>query len=180
MRDNARMRTSLVLTIIGDDRPGIVEDLSQHIVAAGANWEESWMAHLAGKFAGVLRISVDDERGEELATRLRALEAGGLTIALERSGVSAPAHRAFGLELVGQDHPGIVREIAHALKGRGINIEELETGVERAPMTGEQLFRARAQLRIPPQLPIEEIRGVLEALAQDLMVDLTFDDEQAG
>ena len=175
-----RMRTSLVLTVIGDDRPGIVEELSQHVVAAGANWEESWMAQLAGKFAGVLRVSVDEGRADELAMRLRALEPGGLTIALERSAASKPAHRAFGLELVGQDHPGIVREIAHALSGRGINIEELETGVERAPMTGEQLVRARAQLRIPPQMPTEEIRSVLEALAQDLMVDLTFEDEPAG
>jgi glycine cleavage system regulatory protein len=174
-----RMRTSLVLTVIADDRPGIVEELSEHVVAAGGNWEESWMAQLAGKFAGVVRVSVDEERADELAQRLRTLESRGLTIALERSAASPPAHRALVLELVGQDHPGIVREIAHALTDRRVSIDELETGVERAPMTGEQLFRARAQLRIPPQVPTEEIRRVLEALAHDLIVDLTFEDEQA-
>lgn len=174
------MRSSLVLTVIGDDRPGIVEELSQHVLAADANWEESWMAQLAGKFAGVLRVSVDDDRADELAQRLRALESSGLTIALERSARRAPADRVFGLELVGQDRPGIVRDIAHALSSRRVNIEELESGVVSAPMSGEQLFRARARLRIPPNVSTEDIRGVLEALAQDLMVDLTFEDEQAG
>lgn len=174
------MRTSLVLTVIGDDRPGIVEELSQHVSAAGANWEESWMAHLAGKFAGVLRVSVDEARAEDLAGSLRALESGGLRIALERSVRSEPSDRALGLELVGNDRPGIVREIAHALTTRGVNIEELETGVEGAAMSGEQLFRARARLRIPRDVPTEDIRRVLEALAHDLMVDLSFEGEQTG
>jgi glycine cleavage system regulatory protein len=174
------MRTSLVLTVIGDDRPGIVEEVSRHVVDSDANWEESWMAQLAGKFAGVLRVSVDEARADELVVRLRALESSGLTITLERSAGGQPTQRALGLELVGHDRPGIVREIAHALSSRGINIEELETGVESAPMSGEQLFRARARLRIPPGVPMEEIRAILEALAGNLMVDLTFENEQAG
>jgi glycine cleavage system regulatory protein len=86
----------------------------------------------------------------------------------------------LGLELLGHDRPGIVREIAHALTSRGVNIEELETGVESAPMSGEQLFRARARLRIPPGVPTEEIRAILEALAGHLLVDLTFQNEQPG
>ena len=56
------MRTSLVLTIIGDDRPGIVEQLAEEVLDAGANWEESRMARLAGKFAGLLRVSVEAGR----------------------------------------------------------------------------------------------------------------------
>ena len=174
------MRTSLVLTVIGDDRPGIVEELSRHVVANGANWEESWMAQLAGKFAGVLRVSVDEERADDLAARLQSLESSGLTITIERSTGPEAAYRALDLELVGHDQPGIVREIAHALTSRGVNIEELETGVESAPMSGEPLFRARARLRIPPGVPAEEIRARLEALAGNLMVDLTFQDERVG
>ena len=61
------LRTSLVLTVIGADRPGIVEQLSDSVLAAGANWEESRMARLAGKFAGVLRVSVDAARADRLA-----------------------------------------------------------------------------------------------------------------
>mgnify|MGYP003576972934 CR=1 FL=1 len=97
------MRTSLVLTVIGDDRPGIVEELSRHVVANGANWEESWMAQLAGKFAGVLRVSVDEERADDLAARLQSLESSGLTITIERSTGPEAAYRALDLELVGHE-----------------------------------------------------------------------------
>src|SRR4051812_31863849 len=108
------MRTSLVLTVIGDDKPGIVEQLSERITATGANWEESRMARLAGKFAGVLRVSVDAAEAGALTEKLRALGAGGLTVVVERSGAAdaVPASRTIALEVVGHDHPGIVRDIA--------------------------------------------------------------------
>ena len=86
------MRTSLVLTVIGDDKPGLVEQLSDLVLAAGANWEESRMARLAGKFAGLLRVSVDAERADALAARLTTLEAEGLTVVIKRS-VDAEAVR---------------------------------------------------------------------------------------
>ena len=80
------MRTSLVLTVIGTDRPGIVEQLSDRVLAADANWEESRMARLAGKFAGVLRVSVDADRADRLAADLQAVASGDLTVVIERSG----------------------------------------------------------------------------------------------
>src|SRR5689334_20290929 len=126
------MRTSLVLTVIGDDKPGIVEQLSDRILATGANWEESRMARLAGKFAGVLRVSVEDDRAEALAASLRTLAAGGLTVVVEHSVGGSAAARSIQLELVGNDHPGIVRDIARALAQHRVNIEELETGVTSA------------------------------------------------
>src|SRR5918996_577751 len=107
------MRTSLVLTVIGDDKPGIVEQLSDKVLAVGGNWEESRMARLAGKFAGLLRVSVDAERAQHLADTLTTLDEGGLTVVVERSGEpDAGTVRAFSLELVGNDRPGIVRDIA--------------------------------------------------------------------
>jgi glycine cleavage system regulatory protein len=68
------MRTSLVLTIIGDDKPGIVEQLSDQILATGANWEESRMARLGGKFAGLLRLTVDRARADALTAELTRSE----------------------------------------------------------------------------------------------------------
>jgi glycine cleavage system regulatory protein len=169
------MRTSLVVTVIGEDRPGIVEELSAHVLAAGANWEESRMARLAGKFAGLLRISVDADRADELARALRTLDAGGLTVVAERGGDAPPAApRTFHLELLGDDHPGIVRDVSRALAQHGVNIDELETDVTGAPMTGDPLFRARARLAIPSSVTVEQLRLTLETLASDLMVDLTF------
>ena len=173
------MGTSLVVTVIGNDRPGIVERLSEVVLAAGANWEESRMARLAGKFAGILRISVA-ANADALASALRALTSDGLTVVVEGS-AEGPAEtlRTVRLELVGNDHPGIIRDISKVLAQHQVNIEELETGVSGAPMTGEQLFRARVQLRLPAAVTTDWLRSRLEALAGELMVDVALDD-QAG
>ncbi len=166
------MRKSLVLTVIGDDRPRIVEALAEQILAAGANWEESQMAHVAGKFAGLLRVSVEEDRAGELSARLRTI-ADGLTVVVEEAGgPPAVEGRPLRLELVGNDRPGIVRDISRALAAQHINIESLETGVESAPMTGDLLFRASALVRVPPTVTLDALRGELEALADELMVDL--------
>jgi glycine cleavage system regulatory protein len=171
------MGTSLVVTIIGNDRPGIVERLSDVVLDAGANWEESRMAHMAGKFAGILRISVDTPQADALASGLRAMASDGLTVIVERSGEARrDALRTVRLELVGNDHPGIIRDIAKVLAQNQVNIEELETGVSGAPMSGEHLFRARAQLRLPATVATEWLRAKLEALAGELMVDVSLDE----
>lgn len=172
------MRTSFVLTVIGDDRPGVVEQLSDRVLAAGGNWEESRMARLAGKFAGILRVSVDAEQADGLTSTLATFNPS-LTVVVERSG-EKPEHafRTLRLELVGNDHPGIVRDIARVLAQHQVNIEELETDVASAPMSGDTLFRARAHLRTPPTVALDTLRSVLEGLAGELMVDLTLDDSE--
>ena len=167
------MRTSLILTVIGDDKPGIVEQLSDRVLASGANWEESRMARLAGKFAGLLRVSVDPAHADALAASLRALAPAGLTVVAEPSAQGDPAQaRTIVLDLIGNDRPGIIRDIARVLAQHQVNIEELETDVTSAAMSGEPLFRARASLRVPPGITIDRLRSVLEALAGELMVDL--------
>ena len=172
------MGTSLVVTVIGNDRPGIVERLSEVVLAAGANWEESRMARLAGKFAGILRISVAAANADALASALRALTSDGLTVVVESSADAARAtFRTVRLELVGNDHPGIIRDISKVLAQHHVNIEELETGVSGAPMTGEQLFRASVQLGLPAAVTTDWLRGRLEALAGEMMVDVTLDED---
>jgi len=170
------MQVSLVLTVIADDKPGIVEQLSDEILGAGANWEESRMARLAGKFAGLLRVSIDEDRADALAARLKTL-APSLTVVVERSGEGDTLDfRTLHLELLGHDRPGIVRDISRVLAQHQVNIEELETDTTTAPMSGEALFRARAILRIPSTVTIEQLRRVLESLAGELMVDLALED----
>ena len=171
------MRTSLVLTVIGADRPGIVEQLSDQVLAAGANWEESRMARLAGKFAGVLRVSVDAERANRLADDLRALATSDLTVVIERgTDVDVKGLRALAIEIVGHDRRGIVRDIAHVLARRGVNIDELETEVTSAAMSGEPTFHARAHVRLPETTSIDDVRADLEAMADNLMVDIELDE----
>lgn len=165
----------LVLTLIGPDRPGIVEAIAEPIARHGGNWLESRMAHLAGKFAGILRIQVSEAEEAALTLALRALEVGGLRLTIEggRSTEAKGGGRTLLLDLVGLDRPGIVREISGALAAHGVNIEELTTDRTTAPMSGELLFRSRARVSFPPRSDPEALRRRLEDLAADLMVQVT-------
>jgi len=172
---------SLVLTVIGPDRPGLVEALSQTIASHGASWLESRMAHLAGHFAGLLRVAVAEERATELAEALRGLDTRGMRVLVETAGAETDAASPrVRLELVGLDRPGIVREISHVLAQRDVNVEELETRTSSAPMSGETLFHASAWLRVPSASLTDELRATLEKLADELMVDLTLSDHEAS
>ena len=170
------MRSSLVLTIVGPDRPGIVETIAATLAAHGGNWEQSRMAHLAGQFAGILRISAPKERLPQLQAALEALSTRGLRV-VSTHGLEAerPAAQSLRLELTGTDREGIVHEIAGALAARDVNVEELETSHESAPMAGNPLFQARALLRVPAHVDMGELRNTLEAIGDDLMVDLTLE-----
>jgi glycine cleavage system regulatory protein len=165
---------TFTLTCVGDDRPGLVSALSAPISAHGASWERSQMARLAGKFAGVLLLEVDDDRAEALVADLTALKDHGLLVVLERTDVPVEVtSKRLTLELLGADHPGIVAEISAALAAGGIGIEELNTDLRAAPMAGGLLFEAHAVLVAPPEASTDELRGTLEALAHALMVDIT-------
>ncbi len=168
---------TFTLTCIGDDRPGLVSALSAAVNAHGASWERSQMARLAGKFAGILMVDVADERADALVADLTALKDIGLLIALEQTDQPVE-HESLRLhlELLGADHPGIVAEISASLAGLGIGIEELSTDVREAPMAGGMLFEARAALEAPPATSTEELREMLEGLADELMVDIRLSD----
>ena len=172
------MARALVLTVIGEDRPGLVEALAALIAVHEGSWEESRMARLAGHFAGVVQIQIPDERAGGLIGALPELAASGLEVTVVDSDWSLAGvdHRdSFRLELIGQDRPGIVREISRALAALGVSVQDLRTVVESAPMSGERLFRAEAELVPPPDVGRERIRQALERIADDMMVDITLD-----
>jgi glycine cleavage system regulatory protein len=170
-------RTSLVLTVLGADRPGLVESIARLVAEHGANWLESRMAHLAGQFAGILRVEVEADRAEALAGALAQLAQSGLDTVVhpDPGATAAPVERRplVTLDLVGQDRPGIVREISRVLASLGVNVEELNTACRAAAETGHPLFHAQAQLRLPPGVTDAALRQALEAVAHDLMVDIT-------
>jgi glycine cleavage system regulatory protein len=176
------MTTSLVVTAIGPDRHGIVKELSDVAQRFGANWAGSRMANLAGQFAGMVHFEVQDERAGALGEALGALESQGLRIVIARSkaGAGAPARRRVRLELVGHDRPGIVRDLSGSLAQRGVSIEELETHVASAAMSGEHLFKVRAVLAVPAELANAELQRALESLANEMMVDLELGDPAGG
>lgn len=169
------MNSTLVMTVIGADRPGLVESVASLVAAQGGNWLESRMARLGGQFAGILRVEVAAEKVAALTAALQALQAKGLTVVVESDAAAPPvaADRLLQLELVGHDRPGIVRQVTHALAVHGVNVEELETECASAPMSGEILFKARATLHLPAACQIEALRQELEKIAADLIVDIT-------
>jgi glycine cleavage system regulatory protein len=168
------MFTTLVMTVIGADRPGLVKLVAAHVADHGGNWLESRMCHLGGQFAGLLRGEVAAERAEELIGALRGLEADGLRVVIHAGVGAGTAARgtAVMLELVGQDHPGILHQVSSVLAGRGVNVEELASECVSAPMGGGTLFQARATVLVPPSVSIGELRADLERIAADVMVDL--------
>jgi glycine cleavage system regulatory protein len=168
------MNTSIVITVVADDHPGIVEELSDALATHGGNWTESSMMTLAGKFAGILLAEVPEERADSLLRVLESLEIGGIEIVAQRSEAPAKPEGAneFSIELVGQDHPGIVHDITAVLAGLGVNVLELETTVQSASMSGESLFIAHARILVPDEVPLERLRDEMEELANELMVDI--------
>jgi len=168
---------SIVLTVIADDQPGIVEDISDALATHDGNWTESSMMTLAGKFAGILLAEVPEERADSFLNVLDSLEAGGMEIVAQRSDAPArPEHgKDFTIDLVGQDHPGIVHEITEVLASLNINVQELETTVQSASMSGESLFMAHARIRVPEDVSPDRLQDEMEALANELMVDITLE-----
>jgi glycine cleavage system regulatory protein len=164
----------VVLTLIGPDRPGIVEALAKRVAAQDGNWLESRMARLGGQFAGILHLEVPPERLQALQGAIAELEKDGLRVVAQSGARPIPeGARVLELEAVGQDHPGIVRDISAALLRHGVNIAELSSDRVSAPMAGGLLFRAKARLHVPAGTDTELLREELEQIADDLMVDLT-------
>jgi len=171
------MNTSIVLSVVSDDRPGIVEALSDVLAGHGGNWMESSMLSLAGKFAGILLAEVPSENADKFVAALAVLDADGIKVLAETSSgaVQDENARYVGLELVGQDRPGIVHEITEVLARHAVNVQELETTVQSASMSGETLFLAHAKVFIPSDADIGSLQDELEALANELMVDLSLE-----
>ena len=167
------MRDMLVLTVLGADRTGLVESLAKKIAAVGGNWEDSRMARLGGQFAGILLVTVETARTDELVASLRELDAQGLQVTARPTAAPAKqATRAVRLVVTGQDRPGIVRDVARVLAERGANVEELESTIASAPMSGERLFTAKIRVAVAAGADTSDLRARLEALGGEVMVDL--------
>jgi glycine cleavage system regulatory protein len=164
--------TSFVISILGDDRAGLVEALSRVVTEHGGNWERSHMAQLAGKFAGVVLVTIPREQSASFLSALEPLEHRGLfRVAVEEAEVAPIAGPAIRIKLVGNDHPGIVHQFSQVLASRGISIQNLTTDTSPAPMSGGTLFEAVAEVRLPTGLTAEDIGADIETLASDLMVE---------
>ena len=167
------MQTQLVLTIISDDKPGVVEVLAQTIAQHQGNWLESRMAQLAGKFAGILQIAVDTEYEAALREALANLAHQGLKIVTESAtDAIKPSGKEFQFSVVGNDRPGIVFEIAQAFASRHINMSELETACSSMPWSGEPMFEATGLIQVPKTVDMDELYDQLDTIADELAIDV--------
>lgn len=172
--------TTLVLTVIGDDRAGLVDALAGPIADHDGSWDRSHMARLAGQFAGIVVVTMPTSKVDGLTSHFETLKAQGLLdvrVAIAGETDVTDNSSLMNLHLVGRDRPGIIHEISAALATHDVSIEELETTTNSAPMSAEPIFEATASLRMPAQTDLDGLRDVLEDIANELMVELEFGPE---
>ncbi|MEZ5750110.1 MAG: ACT domain-containing protein [Caenibius sp.] len=169
------MTTRIILTVLGSDRPGLTQALADAVLAAGGNWLESHLARLGGKYVGSVLVELDDGRLAELEQAISRIDRSGLEVSIVPAGDEPPASADIvAIELVGQDRPGIVRQVTDVLARMGANIEAFASEEEKGAWSGESLFRARARITLPATASVDQLRDALEAISGEIMVDFTF------
>jgi glycine cleavage system regulatory protein len=161
------------MTILGPDRPGLVQAISAAIAGHGGNWPESRMARLSGQFAGILRVECAPDQAPLLIAELNKLAREGIQVQLA---VEEPTSRSplihLKLDVIGNDRPGIVQRLASAVAGVGANIEDLTTQLESAPMSGHPLFHATGIVSVPQGADVTALVTAIEHLGEDLSVSV--------
>jgi glycine cleavage system regulatory protein len=173
--------TTLVLSVIGSDRPGLTQALAAAVLSAGGNWLESHLSRLGGLYVGSVLVEVEDGQVEALRSAVGAVDAQGLEVhiapALDNGGA---AGEALDFSLVGQDRPGIVHQVTATLARLEVNIEAFETRIEAEPYSGAPLFQIRARLRLPPGMKTEAVTAALEGISAEIMVDVSLTPAKAA
>lgn len=164
---------SVILSVSGSDRPGLTQALAAAVQAAGGNWLESHLSRLGGRYVGSVLVALDEDRFEDLRAAVRAVDAQGLEVRIVPAldGPGAAGGEALVLSLVGQDRPGIVRQVTAVLSGLDVNIEAFGTHVSAEPHSGAPLFHLEARLRLPPGRSADAVQAALEAISAEIMVD---------
>lgn len=167
------MSSFFIISIMTDDRPGIVDTLSGLVKDHSGNWLESRMTHLAGKFAGIVKIQINESHITGLESALDELKSQGWVINTELSNPSIEDVNANAkVSIVGNDRPGIVKDVAQALSGLAVNVLELNTEFESAAMSAEPLFKTKARVHIPSSVEFDDVSDALEQLSNELMVEI--------
>lgn len=170
------MQRSIVFTFLGNDKPGLVEQLATTVNSAGGNWIESNLSHMAGKFAGIVRVSIGTDKANELEKLLLAHNSTELSVIVDNcAAVVKPSVHYGKLSVIGNDRSGIVQEVTKALASHDINIEELQSRVSSAPMTGSRLFEAEICFEVSAQTQADAVTAELEDIADSLDIDLSLE-----
>ena len=163
-----------ILTAIGSDRPGLVDEVSHFIFEAGGNIEDSRMVNLRGQFAIMLLVGATAETIKKLSGLIpQLIQKTHLHVEMRSADVAPPARAAmpYHLSATAMDQAGLVHRIANLLKSLDINIEDLQTSLTDAPITGAPLFGMEVTLSVPAELQVGRLRQSLGELCDQLNVD---------
>jgi glycine cleavage system regulatory protein len=173
------LTTSIVFTFIGADKPGLVERLSNTVAAHDGNWLESRMSQLAGQFAGITRVAITNDKADALRRALMNLSGDELTVVVQQGEAASAdsASRTQQISILGNDRPGIVKEVSAALAAHHINVCEMASNITSAPMTADPLFEASVTIQAPASFDIDQLSDELDDIANELAIDISLDNE---
>jgi glycine cleavage system transcriptional repressor len=165
-----------VLTVLGGDRPGLVDEVSAFVLDCGANLEDSRMVNLRGQFAIMMLVAGSEAVMVRLRDKLGTLRRdGGVHAELTDAEVDQPctvgATIPYRLTTTAMDHPGLMQSIAHLLRAMNVNIESADTTLRCAPVSGTPLFEMEMVLSVPPETPVAELCAAVGRVADDLNMD---------
>jgi glycine cleavage system transcriptional repressor len=164
-----------VLTAIGDDRPGLVEEVSEFVFARGGSIEDSRMANMHGQFAIAMSISGSRDAIDRITADLDTLmgQAAIHARVTPASGALAEAGPRLPYRLTGRalDQTGLVHQVANLLRGHDVNIESMETTLEAAPVTGAPVFAMDLVIAVPSDTPMPKLREELGRVCDALNID---------
>lgn len=176
IRNEVSMKQHLLVTAVGEDRPGIVSHLAEVFARHGANMEDSRMTVLGGEFAAIALVSVPGDKLSEFYKDLESLEKEAITVSTRKTQPAKPDrfkdYSTYQIDLTGADHEGIVHKVSSYLKTHSINIESMETDIVPAPETGTPLFCLSAVVAAPPSVSEQKLRSDLNKLGEEEAVEI--------
>lgn len=168
----------VVVTTVGSDRPGIVEDVTRWIFEQGGNVEDSRMSLLGGEFATLILVSGDPGIDKRMSSSLEAFQrSNGLSVFVKTvSGIppvpGTPRLR-YMLRATSLDHPGILHQVAHLLRNKAVNIVSATTRTSPAPFSGVTVFQIQMEVDIPSSVPVASLRQDLLEIGNRDNIDFT-------
>lgn len=169
------MQIEMVLTVIGHDRPGLVETIAEAVVNHSGSWVDSSMSRLGGEFAGIVRIEIPEEQADALESELIELDKHEkISVTVRRNPIiaEAPKGQKATFELIGHDQTGIILRVTQILARHQVNVLDLDTSVTAGSMEGKPMFKATAELLLPESTDIAALQADLEKIAHDILVDI--------
>ena len=175
------MNKSLVISALGNDKSGIVNELSKTILDQGGNISESRMTVLGGEFAMMLLVNGTQECIDNILSKLEETgEKLNLTLIAKETEVQNQNKKwlPYQVNVVSMDHPGIVHNISDFFSSHHLNIEEIETTTYPAAHTGTPMFSLDMTISIPAESSVRSLRDEFIIFCDDLNLDASLESKR--